>query len=91
MISVVREGVAAFHDGACDLVIAIGGGSAIDAGKAIAAAAANSGDLLDYLEVIGKGQPLGSEPYPFIAVPTTAGTGSEVTRQCRAGLDGSMA
>ena len=62
------------------LVIAIGGGSAIDAGKAIAAAAANSGDLLDYLEVIGKGQPLEIAPYPFIAVPTTAGTGSEVTR-----------
>jgi alcohol dehydrogenase class IV len=62
------------------MVIAIGGGSAIDAGKAIAAAAANRGDLLEYLEVIGKGRPLDSTPYPFIAVPTTAGTGSEVTR-----------
>ena len=76
----MREGVEAFRGAGCDLVIAIGGGSAIDAGKAIAAAAANSGDLLDYLEVIGKGQPLESAPYPFIAVPTTAGTGSEVTR-----------
>jgi alcohol dehydrogenase class IV len=79
-IALIREGVDAFRADACDLVIAIGGGSAIDAGKAIAAAAANSGDLLDYLEVIGKGQPLESAPYPFIAVPTTAGTGSEVTR-----------
>ncbi len=61
-------------------MISIGGGSAIDAGKAIAAAAANSGDLLDYLEVIGRAQPLESPPWPFIAVPTTAGTGSEVTR-----------
>ena len=79
-ISTVREGVAAFKEGGCDFVIAIGGGSAIDAGKAIAAAAANPGDLLDYLEVIGKGQALESSPFPFVAVPTTAGTGSEVTR-----------
>jgi alcohol dehydrogenase class IV len=79
-IELIREGVVAFRDGACDSVIAIGGGSAIDAGKAIAAAAANPGDLLDYLEVIGKGQPLGRAPWPLIAVPTTAGTGSEVTR-----------
>jgi alcohol dehydrogenase class IV len=79
-IDTIREGVIAFRDAACDSVIAIGGGSAIDAGKAIAAAAANSGDLLDYLEVIGKGQPLESAPWPFLAVPTTAGTGSEVTR-----------
>lgn len=79
-ISLVRQGVEIFRSAGCDLVIAIGGGSAIDAGKAIAAAAANAGDLLDYLEVIGKGQPLESVPHPFIAVPTTAGTGSEVTR-----------
>ncbi len=79
-IALVREGVKAFRAADCDLVVAIGGGSAIDAGKAIAAAAANPGDLLDYLEVIGKGRPLDSAPYPFIAVPTTAGTGSEVTR-----------
>jgi len=79
-ITLIREGVEAFRAANCDMVIAIGGGSAIDAGKAIAAAAANTGDLLDYLEVIGKGQPLEKAPYPFIAVPTTAGTGSEVTR-----------
>ena len=79
-IALVREGVSAFRAQGCDCVVAIGGGSAIDAGKAIAAAAANPGDLLDYLEVIGRGQPLENAPWPFIAVPTTAGTGSEVTR-----------
>ncbi len=79
-IALIREGVEAFREQSCDMVIAVGGGSAIDAGKAIAAAAANPGDLLDYLEVIGKGRPLDSAPWPFIAVPTTAGTGSEVTR-----------
>lgn len=66
--------------GECDLVIGIGGGSAIDAAKAIAALAANSGEPLDYLEVIGQGRPLENTPLPFIAVPTTAGTGAEVTR-----------
>jgi alcohol dehydrogenase class IV len=64
----------------CDLVIAFGGGSAIDAGKAIAALCTNPGQPLDYLEVIGKGQPLIQSPAPFIAIPTTAGTGAEVTR-----------
>jgi alcohol dehydrogenase class IV len=64
----------------CDLVIAFGGGSAIDAGKAIAALLTNGGELSDYLEVIGNGQPLQDPSVPFIAVPTTAGTGSEVTR-----------
>ena len=58
----------------------LGGGSAIDAGKAIAALLTNRGELDDYLEVIGKGQPLHCPSLPFIAVPMTAGTGSEVTR-----------
>lgn len=65
---------------ACDMVIGIGGGSVLDTGKAIAALVTNPGDVLDYLEVIGKGQPLVNAPLPYIAIPTTAGTGSEVTR-----------
>jgi alcohol dehydrogenase class IV len=64
----------------CDLVIGIGGGSVMDAGKVVAAMLTNSGDLMQYLEVIGAGRPLGRMPAPFIAVPTTAGTGAEVTR-----------
>jgi len=63
-----------------DVVVAVGGGSAIDAGKAVAALATNDGEALDYLEVVGRGQPLRAAPLPFVAVPTTAGTGSEVTR-----------
>jgi alcohol dehydrogenase class IV len=64
----------------CDFVIAFGGGSALDAGKALAALLPNPGDPMDYLEVIGLGRPLAFPAAPCIAIPTTAGTGSEVTR-----------
>lgn len=63
-----------------DAVVAIGGGSVIDAGKAIAAMATQPGDLMRYIEVIGEGKALEAAPLPFIAVPTTAGTGAEATR-----------
>lgn len=63
-----------------DFVIGVGGGSVIDAGKAIAALATNEGDIIEYLEVIGGGKPLSSPPKKFIAIPTTAGTGAEVTK-----------
>jgi alcohol dehydrogenase class IV len=64
----------------CDLVIGFGGGSALDTAKAVAALLTNPGDLFDYLEVVGTGQPLARPSAPCIAIPTTAGTGSEVTR-----------
>jgi alcohol dehydrogenase class IV len=76
----VREGVRRVQDAACDVVISLGGGSAIDAGKAIASVATNGGEPLEFLEVVGKGRAIAVPPLPFIAVPTTAGTGSEVTR-----------
>ena len=63
-----------------EFVIAIGGGSVIDTGKAVAALLANREQLFDYLEVIGEGKPLGEAPAPCIAIPTTAGTGAEVTK-----------
>jgi alcohol dehydrogenase class IV len=77
-IDVVRAGMEAARN--CDLVIGLGGGSVLDTGKAIAALVTNPGDITDYLEVVGKGQPLVNAPLPYIAIPTTAGTGSEVTR-----------
>jgi alcohol dehydrogenase class IV len=64
----------------CNLVVGFGGGSAIDAAKAVAALVANGGDPLDYLEIVGRGQQLARASLPCIAIPTTAGTGSEVTR-----------
>jgi alcohol dehydrogenase class IV len=79
-VDVVRSGTQYARDARCNLVIGFGGGSVIDAGKAIAALLTNDGDPLDYLEVIGKGKPVTMPSAPFIAVPTTAGTGAEVTR-----------
>ncbi len=73
-------GVKKARQAACDCVIGIGGGSVIDAGKVIAALLTNRGNLLDYLEVIGNGLPLEKMPAPYMAIPTTAGTGAEVTR-----------
>ena len=79
-LDLVRQGVRRAVEEQCELVIGFGGGSAIDAGKAIAALLANPGELMEYLEVIGQGKPLHVPSAPFIAVPTTAGTGAEVTR-----------
>jgi alcohol dehydrogenase class IV len=62
------------------LVIGIGGGSVLDAAKAISGLATNTGDILDYLEVIGGGNPLTKVGLPCVAIPTTAGTGAEVTK-----------
>lgn len=77
---IAREGRQKARESNCDMVIGIGGGSALDAGKAISALLTNDGDLFDYLEVIGKAQPITKMPAPYIAIPTTAGTGTEVTR-----------
>jgi alcohol dehydrogenase class IV len=76
----VERGVAEARQAHCGLVIGFGGGSALDAAKAIAAMLADPGELLDYLEVIGRGKTLTQPSAPCIAIPTTAGTGSEVTR-----------
>jgi alcohol dehydrogenase class IV len=62
------------------LIIGFGGGSALDAAKAIAALVTNPGEPLDYLEVVGRGAPLTRASLPCVLVPTTAGTGAEVTK-----------
>ena len=76
----IKAGLDLVRKNSLDLVISIGGGSVLDAGKAIAMLAANGGDLYDYIEVIGNGFPITRRSIPFIAIPTTTGTGSEVTR-----------
>jgi alcohol dehydrogenase class IV len=78
-VELARAGVAAAREHGADVVVAIGGGSVIDTGKAVAALLGNGGDPLDYLEVIGSGRPITRAAAPCVAVPTTAGTGAEVT------------
>lgn len=68
------------RDCECDLVIGIGGGSVIDTAKAVASLMTNRGSVLDYVEVVGRGKKLIEPSVPCIIVPTTSGTGSEVTR-----------
>ncbi len=79
-VDLAEHGVQQVRRCGCDVVLGFGGGSAIDAAKAIAALATNPGEPLDYLEVIGHGKALTKAPLPAIAIPTTAGTGAEVTR-----------
>jgi alcohol dehydrogenase class IV len=79
-VSMVQEATRLARENGCDCVVCFGGGSVIDTGKAVSALLTNLGEPLDYLEVVGKGLPLSEKPAPCIAVPTTSGTGSEVTK-----------
>jgi alcohol dehydrogenase class IV len=76
----ILEGVRIAKEAGCELVAGFGGGSVLDAAKAIAALMTNPGDPLDYVEVVGSGKPLTQPCAPCICIPTTAGTGCEVTR-----------
>ena len=78
-VEVVRAAVDVARAQGADVIAAIGGGSVIDTGKAVAMLLANGGDALDYLEVVGSGQVITRPAVPCVAVPTTAGTGAEVT------------
>jgi alcohol dehydrogenase class IV len=74
-----RDAAAAARAHGADVVVAVGGGSVLDLGKAVAALLGNGTDPLDHLEIVGRGQPITRSSVPFVAVPTTAGTGAEVT------------
>jgi alcohol dehydrogenase class IV len=79
-VETIEAGVRAAQAGECDHVIALGGGSVMDSGKAIAGLLTNAGSVLDYVEVVGRGESIRRAAAPLIAIPTTAGTGAEVTR-----------
>jgi alcohol dehydrogenase class IV len=79
-IPTIKSGLTMAKSSNCRFVIGYGGGSVLDSAKAISALMTNSGDITDYLEVIGGGQKITHTPAPMIAVPTTAGTGTEVTK-----------
>lgn len=79
-VAQVDDALAAARSRGCDVVIGLGGGSAIDAAKAVAGLLTNGGSALDYMEVVGKGRKITQQAAAWIAVPTTAGTGAEVTR-----------
>ena len=79
-LSYCEEALRQARDARVTRVVALGGGSAIDVGKALAAMLTNDGDTMDYLEVVGRGLPLRRAPLPFAALPTTAGTGAEATK-----------
>ena len=78
-IELIQQGMLQAREGS-DWVLGFGGGSVLDAAKAIAIMALQSGEVLDYLEVIGAGKAFEKPGLPVVAIPTTAGTGSEVTR-----------
>ncbi len=79
-VALVEAGLDAARALGAEVVVALGGGAVIDAGKAVAALAPAEGGLLAHLEVVGEGRPLERAPLPFVALPTTAGTGAEVTK-----------
>jgi alcohol dehydrogenase class IV len=84
--TIAKSGTETARKNECDFVISFGGGSVLDTGKAIAAMLTNYGELEDYLEVVGMGKPLVNRAAPHIAIPTTAGTGAEVTRNSVLGV-----
>lgn len=79
-VAMVRAAVEAGRAAGCKVVVAVGGGSVVDLGKAVAALLPGATDVMDHLEGVGGVQPLAAQPLPFIAVPTTSGTGAEVTK-----------
>ena len=86
VLAVLEQAVAQARAHRPDWIVALGGGAALDLGKAIAALVPAPGEAMDYLEVVGRGLPLEAAPLPFIALPSTAGTGAEVTKNAVIGV-----
>lgn len=86
--SMIDETVRAFADYSIELVVGIGGGSALDAAKAIAGLLKVKRSVMDYLEGVGPELPYKGPAVPLIAVPTTAGTGSEATKNAVLSVQG---
>lgn len=85
-LPMLMDALDVLRDAGADWVVAIGGGAALDMGKALAALIPAPGGVMDHLEVVGAGLPLKAAPLPFVALPTTAGTGAEATRNAVIGL-----
>ena len=85
-VALIEEGLATARAADAAAVVSLGGGAVIDTGKAIAALALAGRPVIDHLEVVGRGLPLEAPPLPFVALPTTAGTGAEVTRNAVVGV-----
>jgi alcohol dehydrogenase class IV len=79
-VTAVDEALRVAREARSEMVIGLGGGSALDAAKAVAGLLTMGGEALDYMEVVGRGRPIDRPSAPLVAVPTTAGTGTEVTR-----------
>lgn len=86
VVETIEAAVAKARAFGAGCIVALGGGAAIDAGKAVAALVPSRRPMMDHLEVVGKGLPLEQSPLPFVALPTTAGTGSEVTKNAVIGV-----
>lgn len=85
-LPMLEAALAGLRGGGAEWVVALGGGAALDMGKALAALIPAPGGIMDHLEVVGLGLPLKAAPLPFVALPTTAGTGAEATRNAVIGL-----
>jgi alcohol dehydrogenase len=79
-LALVEDAVERHRDDAVDVVLGVGGGAALDTAKAVAGLLRSGTRLLDHLEGVGRGLPYPGPAVPVVAVPTTAGTGSEATR-----------
>lgn len=85
-LAMLTDALTAARGHGAQWVVGLGGGAALDLGKAVAGLAPGSTPPMDHLEVVGRGLPLSAPPLPFIAIPTTSGTGAEATKNAVIGV-----